>query len=294
MDMRLQPTDDCEPRGDCEHRSALGHAGRRRLSHLLSLGGVLLTIALTAFLVLPLVALVMRAPLRMLKTAECCSIVREAMTLSMTTSLLTTLLAFVIGTPVAYIIATRKFLGRRWLELLIELPLTLPPVVAGVALILAFGRRGLVGQYLSVLGIELSFTQVAVVMAQFMVASPHYIKTAIAAFQSVPQELVQASRTLGAGPTRTLFKVTLPLCRNALLAGLALTWARAIGEFGATIMFAGNFPGRTQTMPLAVMSTMQQNLHAGIVLAVIMLVVCLTSLAVIRRLLARHLPSPSL
>jgi molybdate transport system permease protein len=205
--------------------------------------------------------------------------------LSLATSLTTTLLTFLIGTPVAYFIAGHHFRGKRLLETLIELPMTLPPIVAGVALLLAFGRQGYVGRYLSLVGIELSFTQVAVVMAQFMVASPFYIKTAIGALEMVPETLIGASRTLGAGPFRTLFKVTLPLCRNVLLAGLALTWARAIGEFGATIMFAGNFPGRTQTMPLGILTTMQSNLHAGIVLSVVMLTVCLGVFALVKRLL---------
>jgi molybdate transport system permease protein len=205
--------------------------------------------------------------------------------LSLTTSLITTALTFVIGTPVAYTLARVPFRGRRLVEALVELPLALPPVVAGVALLLAFGRRGFVGRHLAVMGIELSFTQVAVVMAQFMVASPYYIRTATGAFAMVPESLLRASRTLGAGPFRTFRCVVLPLCRKGLLAGLAMTWARSIGEFGATIMFAGNVPGRTQTMPLAILTTMNQNLHAGVVLAVVMLTACLTVFAMARRFL---------
>lgn len=251
------------------------------------LAGLAVVLAFVAFLMLPLVSLFLRAPLRVLRSAECCLIVREALVLSLGTSLTTTLLTFVIGTPVAYTLAVYRFPGRRLLETLIELPLTLPPIVAGVGLLLAFGRRGYLGRHLSLMGIDLSFTLAAVVMAQFMVSSPYYIKTAASAFASVPEALVRASRTLGAGPIRTLVKVTLPLSRNALLAGLAMTWARAVGEFGATIMFAGNFPGRTQTMPLAILTTMQQNLHAGIVLSVVMLCVCLAVFVVSRRLLGR-------
>jgi len=240
-------------------------------------------------LTLPLAALYVRAPFRMLKIAECCLLVRDAMSLSLSTSLTATALTFVVGTPVAYTLARVPFRGRRLVEALVELPLTLPPVVAGVALLLVFGRRGLVGQHLATLGIELSFTRTAVVMAQFMVASPYYIKAATGAFAMVPESLLRASRTLGAGPFRTFRCVVLPLCRNGLLAGLAMTWSRAIGEFGATIMFAGNLPGRTQTMPLAILTTMNQNLHAGVVLSVAMLTVCLLVFVV-----ARHLLQPTL
>ena len=253
--------------------------------------GLALSVGLVGYLFLPLASLYLRAPLRLLRVAECCYIAQEAMLLSLSTSLITTALAFIVGTPVAYTIASHEFRGKRLLETLIELPLTLPPVVAGVALLLAFGRRGYLGQCLEIFGVQLSlsFTQVAIVMAQFMVASPHYVKTAIAAFSAVPQDLISASRTLGAGPVRTMFQVTLPLSRNMLIAGLALTWARAIGEFGATIMFAGNTPGRTQTMPLAILTVMQRNLHAGIFLAVVMLTVCLGVFVLVRHLLVPHL-----
>ncbi len=251
----------------------------------LTICGVSWTVCFVLLLILPLLALYCRAPLRMLKSAECCWLVQQALLLSLTTSLITTALTFVIGTPVAYTLARVPFRGRRLLEALVELPLTLPPVVAGVALLLVFGRRGLVGQHLAAMGIELSFTQAAVIMAQFMVASPYYIRTAAGAFGMVPESLLRASRTLGAGPFRTFRCVILPLCRKGLLAGLAMTWARAIGEFGATIMFAGNFPGRTQTMPLAILTTMNENLHAGVVLAVVMLTACLIVFVVARRLL---------
>lgn len=252
---------------------------------LLGTCGVGLTLAFVLFLILPLGALYFQAPLRMLRSAECCWLVQQALLLSLVTSLITTALTFVVGTPVAYTLARVPFRGRRLVEALVELPLTLPPVVAGVALLLVFGRRGFLGRHLGVVGIELSFTQAAVVMAQFMVASPYYIKTAAGAFAMIPDNLLRASRTLGAGPFRTFRTVILPLCRNGLLAGLAMTWARAIGEFGATIMFAGNFPGRTQTMPLAILTTMNENLHAGVVLAVVMLTVCLLVFVTARRLL---------
>ncbi len=251
----------------------------------LGVAGIAVTLGFTAFLIFPLVALYFHAPLRVLRSAECCWLVQQALLLSLVTSLITTGLTFAIGTPVAYTLARVPFRGRRLVEALLELPLTLPPVVAGVALLLVFGRRGYLGRHLEVMGLGLSFTQAAVVMAQFVVASPYYIKAATGAFAMVPENLLRASRTLGAGPLRRLWTVILPLCRRGLLAGLAMTWARAIGEFGATIMFAGSFPGRTQTMPLAILATMNENLHAGIVLAVVMLTVCLLVFVVARRLL---------
>jgi len=282
MDTAPHRNSDREPRaGAAEHPES---RYRRRRSGLFMVG-LAFAFLFVAFEILPLAAVCIRAPLRMLKIAQCCAIVRQAMMLSLATSLTTTALAFVIGTPVAYTIAMHEFRGKRLLEVLIELPLTLPPVVAGVALLLAFGRNGYLGKYMSLFGFELSFTQTAVIMAQFMVASPYYVKAAISAFQMVPKNLLLASRTLGAGPVRTLFSVALPVCRNALLAGLALTWARAVGEFGATIMFAGNFPGRTQTMPLAVLTTMHQNLHAGFVLSAMMLTMCLSVFVIVRLLL---------
>ncbi|NOY81642.1 MAG: molybdate ABC transporter permease subunit [Kiritimatiellaeota bacterium] len=250
--------------------------------------GLALAVSFAGFLTLPLAALYCYAPLRLLRIGRCCFVAGQALGLSLSTSLFTTFLAFTVGTPVAYTIARNRFPGRRVLETLIELPITLPPIVAGVALLLVFGRQGFLGRHLSVFGIQLSFTRAAVVLAQFAVAAPYYVRTAIGAFETVPPHLLNASRTLGAGPIGTFFRVSLPFCRRLLLAGLVLTWARAMGEFGATIMFAGNFPGRTQTMPLAILTMMQQNLQAGIVLSVIMLTVCLGVFFIVRLLVGRR------
>ncbi len=250
--------------------------------------GLALTVSFAGFLTFPLAALYFFAPLRLFQIGRCCYIAWQALGLSLSTSLLTTFLAFVVGTPVAYTIARNRFPGRHLLETLIELPITLPPIVAGVALLLAFGRQGYLGRHLSVFGIQLSFTRAAVVLAQFAVAAPYYVRTAIGAFETVPPHLLNASRTLGAGPIRTFFRVSLPFCRRLLMAGLVLTWARAMGEFGATIMFAGNFPGRTQTMPLAILTMMQQNLQSGIFLSVLMLTVCLGVFFIVRLLVGRR------
>jgi len=271
MGIPLAPND-----GRVQQLSGHGPPGKRGRSRTwLFWAGLGLTVVFSTFLTFPLAALYVHAPLRLFRIGRCCYIAGQALSLSLSTSLLTTFLAFVVGTPAAYTIARNQFPGKRLLEIMIELPITLPPIVAGVALLLAFGRQGYLGRHLTMFGLDISFTRAAVVLAQFSVASPYYVRTAIGAFETIPVNLLNASRTLGAGPIRTFFRISLPMTCRLLLAGLVLTWARAMGEFGATIMFAGNFPGRTQTMPLAILTMMQQNLQAGIVLSVIMLTVCL-------------------
>src|SRR5262249_46663691 len=156
------------------------------------------------------------------------------------------------GTPTAYLLATRRFPGHALAVTLVELPLVLPPAVAGVGLLVAFGRVGLLGSSLRALGVTLPFTQSAVTVAVAYVASPLYIRQAIAAFEATDPNLAAASRTLGAGPGRTFFRIVLPLARGGLIAGLALSFARGLGEFGATIMFAGSLQRVTETLPLAI------------------------------------------
>ena len=168
------------------------------------------------------------------------------------TNLLAMALIILFGTPTAYLLATRGFRGKALLVTLVELPLVLPPAVAGIGLLAAFGRLGLLGGTLDGLGIDIAFTKVAVVLAVTFVASPFYVRTAIAAFEAVDPDLVSASRTLGAGPGRTFARVALPLAAGGLGAGAALAFARGLGEFGATIMFAGSLQGVTQTLSLAV------------------------------------------
>ena len=156
------------------------------------------------------------------------------------------------GTPTAYFLASRRFLGRSFAITLVELPIVLPPAVAGVGLLVAFGRVGLLGSTFDFLGINVAFNQAAVVLAVVLVAGPFYIRQAVAAFEAVDANMVAASRTLGAGPLRTFFRVTMPLASAGLAAGQAIALARGLGEFGATIMFAGSLQGKTQTLPLAV------------------------------------------
>ena len=204
------------------------------------------------FLLFPIVAIFARVSPGRLVAQLANPVVTDALGVSLETTLIAQVLVLLLGTPAAYLLASRRFPGRSAAVTLVELPLVLPPAVAGIGLIAAFGRFGLLGGALDALGVRLGFTQAAVVLAVAFVASPLYLRQAIATFEAVDTDLVAASRTLGAGPGRTFFRVVLPLARGGLAAGAALAFARGLGEFGATIMFAGSLQGVTQTLPLAI------------------------------------------
>lgn len=241
-------------------------------------GLLLASLPLLLFLLLPLLALIWRTPLPVLLANLRTMGVIQAIRLSLVTTLSTAVLTILFGTPVAYLLARRRFRGRAVLDTLVDLPMVLPPAVAGVALLVAFGRRGLFGAALSELGLEIAFTQTAVVLAQLFVAAPFYVKAAVGGFTAVEREFEEAAAIDGAAPFQIFTYVTLPLVRPVLLGGVVMTWARALGEFGATIIFAGNFPGRTQTMPLAIYLGFELNLSVALTLAIILLV---TSFAVL-------------
>lgn len=233
-------------------------------------------------LLIPLTALLWRAAPGWLTGLWYAPTVLAALKLSLLTASLTTLIAILFGTPLAYLLARHQFWGKNLLDILIDLPMVLPPAVAGLALLIAFGRNGLVGQHLVSLGIELPFTMAAVVIAQTFVATPFYIRAAKTGFTEVDPRLEQVSATLGETPWGTFRRVTLPLARQALLGGAIMTWSRSLGEFGATILFAGNLSGRTQTMPLAIYSALQSNLHVALTLATILLMTSFGVLALLR------------
>jgi molybdate transport system permease protein len=220
---------------------------------------VLATAAALLFLLLPIVAVFLRVPLGDLISALGSSAALDAIRVTAETNALAMVLILGFGTPAAYWIARRRGAVRDVVVTLVELPLVLPPAVAGIGLLVAFGRAGLLGDTVDALGIDIAFTKVAVVLAVTFVASPFYLHTAVAAFEAVDQTLPAAARTLGAGEGRVFFRVMLPLARGGLGAGAALAFARGLGEFGATIMFAGNIEGRTQTLPLVVYG----EFHAG-------------------------------
>jgi molybdate transport system permease protein len=238
-------------------------------------------LAIFCFLVAPLLALLLQA-VPALAGAGPSPLVVDALRLSLLTTLATTLLAIVLGTPTAYLLARYRFRGQAILETLIDLPMVLPPAVAGLALLMAFGRRGLLGGALALAGISLPFTTVAVIMAQTFVAAPFYIRAARAGFAAVNPRLEQMAATLGVSDRRIFWQVTLPLARRSLISGAIMTWARALGEFGATIMFAGNLQGRTQTMPLAIYIGLQEDLGGALALAGILLAVSFGLLIAVR------------
>ncbi len=202
------------------------------------------------------------------------SVVMEALKLSFITSVVSALIVVIMGTPIAYVNARYNYPGKVLIDTVIDLPVVLPPAVAGIALLMAFGRMGVIGQYLNMAGITVGFTTIAVIMAQTFVASPFYIRQARSSFEDVDVVYENAARTLGASPVSAFFYVTVPIAMNGLISGLIMTWARALGEFGATILFAGNFIGRTQTMPLAIYMTMEGgDLNASIALSIILVVI---------------------
>ncbi len=234
------------------------------------------------FYTLPLISLILRITPAEFITAICEPNVRSAITLSLVTATTATIIVVLLGTPLAYMNARIDYPGRKFIETLIDVPIVLPPSVAGLALLVLFGRRGLIGSYFNELGITIIFTSVAVIIAQIFVAGPLYIRQAKSAFAMVDQVYESAARTLGAGRLLTFIKVTVPLARTGLISGIILSFARAIGEFGATIMVAGNLPGRTQTMPLAIYGFMQSDLTASIALSIVLIAISFIILILIR------------
>ncbi|MDQ3646965.1 MAG: ABC transporter permease [Actinomycetota bacterium] len=236
----------------------------------------------SGFLLLPLVALFVRSSPGDLLSALDSDVARDAIVVSLRTSVIAHLLILAFGTPAAYLIATRRWRGRSLLIALMELPLVLPPVVAGIALLSVFGRLGLLGETLDILGISVSFTQTAVVLAVVFVASPFYLRQAIASFESVDPGLLDAARTLRAGPWRVFSRIAVPLASGGLGAGSAIAFARGLGEFGATIIFAGSSQGITQTLPLAIYGELDRDFDAAIAISVIMVVISLVVLLAVR------------
>jgi len=258
--------------------------------------GTLVTLIVTsslfvAIVVLPLLALFFRlSPVKVisyLKDPVSGPFIYQALEISFESTLLTTIVSVIIGTPVAYLMAYYQFRGKELLDSVIDMPIVLPPAVAGIALALVFNRSGLLGRPLSHMGIEMSHTLIAVVIAQIFVSSPYFIKSARSGFESINPNLERASLTLGASRLRTFFKIIVPLSARSLIVGVVITWARALGEFGATLMFAGNIQGRTQTMPLAIYTSFMGTLEPAIVLSCILIITSFLVLMTTKFLLKR-------
>jgi molybdate transport system permease protein len=225
------------------------------------------------FLLLPLLAIFLRVPPGHLIGQLDDPVVRDALVVSVKTVAIAEAFILVFGTPAAYLVGTNRFPGRRLVLTLVELPLVLPPAVAGIGLLAAFGRVGLLGSPLRSLGIQLPFTQAAVVIAVAFVASPFYLRQAIAAFEAVDRNLLDAARTLGSPPSRVFLRVAIPLARAGLGAGAALAFARGVGEFGATIMFAGSLQGLTETLPLAIYAEFDHDFDIALTISALLVVI---------------------
>ena len=236
-----------------------------------------------AFIVLPLVALLLRADWPSMGTHLAAPVVGESLRLSALTTALTMLAVWALGTPLAWLLARSDHPLTAWGRALITVPLVLPPVVGGVALLMTWGRRGVLGGWLDeTFGITIPFTTAAVVMAEIFVAMPFYVVSVEGSMRSLDRRYDEIAATLGAGPLRTFRTVVVPMVLPGIAAGSALAWARALGEFGATITFAGSFPGRTQTAPLGVYAALERDPQAAIALSVVMLLVSVLVLGLLR------------
>ena len=250
--------------------------------------GTVATVIYVLFIGLPMVALLVRAGQQDGFLAGLSGeLALQALRLTVVTSVISLTVVVVVGTPFALLLARRSSRALRVIDTFVELPIVLPPVVAGVAMLMAFGRNGLLGPALASAGITLPFTTAAVIFAQIFVAAPFYIRAARVGFAAVDPAYEEVSQTLGVSPWGTFWRLTLPVAGPSLLTGLTLAWARAVSEFGATIMFAGNLTGRTQTMPLAIMTAMESSLGVALALAVLLLVMSALALAALSALLRR-------
>ncbi|MFA5268566.1 MAG: ABC transporter permease [Methanoregula sp.] len=245
-----------------------------------------------SFIGIPLAALLLRVPPDLLLASLQDPVVIDALFLSFFTASISTVIVITFGTPIAYINARCQYPGKKIIDTITDLPIVLPPAVAGLALLMAFGRRGLVGHYLNMMGIDIAFTTIAVIMAQVFVASPFYIRQARTSFAGVNRVYEDAARTLGAKPLTTFFSITVPLALSGILSGAVMTFARALGEFGATIMFAGNLQGKTQTMPLAIYGAMQGDMDASLVLAVILVIISFAVIIIVKVLTEKEEAAP--
>ena len=249
-----------------------------------------ISLPMLLFLSVPVLALFLRASPQQILDSLDQDQVLQAIRVSLTTSLTATFLTILFGTPLAYSLAKRRFPLQRLVDTLVDLPTVLPPAVAGVALLVTFGRSGLLGRILEGWGIHVAFTPIAVVLAQLFVAAPLYIKSAALGFAGIDRELEQSAGLDGANRWQVFRFVITPLSWTALLSGVVMTWARAMGEFGATIIFAGNFPGRTQTMPLAIYIGFEIDLQVALILSVILVGFSFLTLLVVKGLLVGDNP----
>jgi molybdate transport system permease protein len=246
----------------------------------------LTAVPLILLILIPILMLFTRTSLKELLASIGGETVLQAISVSFRTTLVSVGLIFLLGTPVAFLMGRHEFRYKKALDALIDLPLVLPPSVAGVALLITLGRRGVIGGWLGNFGFEIAFSTAAVVIAQIFIAAPFYVRSASLGFAAVDGEIEQAARIDGANRWQIIQFIVFPLSRFAILSGIMMSWARALGEFGATMIFAGNFPGRTQTMPTAIYLGFERNLDSAITLSVILVVISFVSLLLIKILVS--------
>jgi molybdate transport system permease protein len=249
---------------------------------LTAIGAAVLVASVTLYLALPILALFFRTTPDLFLSSLMDSEVKSALFLSLFTSVISLGIVILVGTPFAFVHSRNNYPGKMIVDTLIDLPLVLPPAVAGFALLVLYGRVGLLGRYLNMFGITLAFTTIAVIMAQIFVASPFYLRQAKSLFEQLDPAYEQTARTLGASPVRVFATITIPLTASGLVSGAVMTFGRALGEFGATIMFAGNLPGVTQTMPLAVYGAMQGNFNIGITISILLVILSFAIMIAVR------------
>lgn len=267
-------------------RVTVSRTRQRKSSH--SITWSILALPIILFFSVPILAIFLKTPLvgSLLTLRD--SQTQQAVFLSLFTSIATTLISVLLGTPVAMLL-TNKTSAYHFLDTLLDLPTVLPPSVAGIALLMAFGRKGIFGSVFASLGVNIPFTMAAVIMAQTFVASSYYIKAATLGFSAVGLDIRQAAALDGANHWQIFWRITLPMSWSSLLSGAVMTWARALGEFGATIIFAGNFPGRTQTMPLAIYIGFQIDLDIALTLSVILIAFSFLTLIIVKGFLRKRL-----
>lgn len=248
---------------------------------------VVLGAVLVAFLTVPLLALVASSSVSDFRSGLRHPLVWPALRLSLITTSVSLLLVVSLGTPLAWTLARSQGRFARALETLVQLPIVIPPAVAGVAMLMAFGQRGLLAGVLYPSGWSVAFTTAAVVMAEVFVSAPFFVQAATSAFRRVDERMVVVARTFGATPLRIFLRIAVPLAAPGLVAGAAMSWARSLGEFGATLMFAGNLQGRTQTLPLAIYTALEADLRAAQALSIVLVVVAFALLLFVRAVVRR-------
>ena len=265
-------------------------SSRSLRSILATAGAALLILGVTSYLVLPIIALFFRTTPEHFLASLANPEVMSALTLSLATSVISLLIVILVGTPFAYIHCRNTYPGKVIVDTIIDLPLVLPPAVAGMALLVLYGRAGLIGKYANMLGISIAFTTLAVIMAQIFVASPFYLRQAKSLFDQLDPAYERTARTLGASPARVFATVVVPLTAGGLVSGAVMTFGRALGEFGATIMFAGNLPGVTQTMPLAVYVNLAGDFNAGLTISILLVLISFAIMIAVRYFAKTEVP----